>query len=178
MAPRTRPVLTAALVLATLGVAGCASDAPKVACPATQTVPNAGTLVAFTDGEQVPSARRFAARIAGMNVACQRVESERGAALSSKLTIRLRTEKGPALQSPRVGYRYFVAVLNREGDVVARRAFPVKLDFSGNATTLRTTETVTQRVPLPGEGAAGGYTIYAGFELSEAQLRYNRNNPG
>jgi len=167
-----------ATLAATLALAGCGSDPTQEVCPATKRVPDAGRLTAFADGEQVPSARRFAARIDAMGVTCERVDTERGAALATDLSLRLETKRGPAMASPAVRYRYFVAVLDREGRVIARRAFPVKLDFSGNAGTLRTTERVSQRIPLTGRQTARDYTVYVGFELSEAQLRYNRNNPG
>jgi len=161
-----------------LAAAGCASDSQVADCPASQRVPNADRLVAFADGEQAPSARRFAARIDAMRMTCERVEGERGPALKADLALRLNTERGPALASPQVGYRYFVAVLDRDGRVVARRAFPVQLDFSGNATTLSTTDNVTQTIPLGQGGGPSDYTVYVGFELSEAQLRYNRENAG
>lgn len=158
-----------ALVLA---VAGCGafSDKPPGPCPAVVPIGDASRLTKFngegTDLTQVA----FEASIEDVQYAC----SYDGPMLEMVVTVTLVGVEGPANVSGTADFNYFVAVATADREILAREDFDVSMPFQGNATRVRLVETVEPTIPLnPGETGAD-FRLFVGFDLTEAELEYNR----
>lgn len=82
---------------------------------------------------------------------------------------------GPRLTQNRVDLNYFVAVVSPDGSILQRQRFHAPLILNGGEARLGTREQLSQRLPIARPEEAAQYKIVIGFELTEAQLDYNRS---
>ena len=92
--------------------------------------------------------------------------------LEANLRLYITAERGPALQGNTVNAEYFVVITDRGGIVLAKRTFPLKIDF-GQAHAVNLTEGTWQYFRL-NRGGGAGYEIWSGWQLSDTELQYNR----
>jgi hypothetical protein len=171
----------AALALALLGA--CSSlglgddeaDAQAVAearrCPAVEFVRGAEEVTLFREGAgrdltDVTSRAVLADYAGGCRSGEGRVEVD--------LKLVLAAEKGPALQGPGAGYRYFVAVADPEGGIIAKQEFDTSVSFPQAQRRAGSIEELTQTIPVADGARPGDYRILIGFQLTPDQLQYNR----
>lgn len=174
--PRAGPRLAAAL-LAGLLLAACASDDRPPRCPDPVVLREAGRLVQFQDTGRDLTDVTFEARIADVALGCEVDEDDGKRTVEAELQILFQAEKGPANQSGRANFTYFVAVVDRDDKVLNRETFGVSMPMPGNQTQVESVDVLEPRIPLR-EGETGkSYTLYVGFDLSRDQLEYNRRNP-
>ncbi len=84
------------------------------------------------------------------------------------------TARGPAYQGKDPEINYFVGVTDRRRVVISKenlRTTP-KIPAGANATAWR--EKLKQRIPLAPGKNGGDYSVFVGFQLSHAELEYNR----
>ena len=74
--------------------------------------------------------------------------------------------------------RYFVAIVNLEGEVLAKREFALELAFPPGATTVSKVEEVKEFIPVKYPQNGGSLQIWTGFQLNDAELQYNRQHFG
>ena len=90
------------------------------------------------------------------------------------MRIPIRAAKGPAAPSEETELQYFVAILDRSGNIITRKVLPLELDFDGDF-QIALTEEVWQLYPLRNAAGGGGlYEVWVGFQLSDQELEYNR----
>ncbi len=70
-------------------------------------------------------------------------------------------------------YPYFVAVTDAQGVVLSKELFAASVSYGATENTLRQVETIRQSIPNTTTKNAL-YNIVVGFQLSEEQLAYNR----
>lgn len=77
---------------------------------------------------------------------------------------------------PNFAFPYFVAVTSADGNVLAKEIFAASLAYEEKGQKSMTrTESISQHIPLAGDGSVPDYKILIGFQLSEEQLAYNRS---
>jgi hypothetical protein len=170
---RASPGLAAALALA---LAACANDGDtaRQVCPESATLEGADQLTQFAGAGRDLTDVRFEARIRDIALAC-RVEADDGKrTVESLVEIVFQAEKGPRNERGRAEFTYFVAVVNSDEEILSRRAFDLGIDMPGNQTRVRARDRVSPTIPLPEGASPADYTVYVGFELTRAQLDYNR----
>ncbi len=96
------------------------------------------------------------------------------------LTLNFRGElgkKGKLLvnDDPLYTYPYFVAITDRSGDITLKEYFIASLHYPSEGNEATYTETVRQIIPLANHSKARDIAVVAGFQLTENQLKYNRN---
>jgi hypothetical protein len=90
------------------------------------------------------------------------------------LNLILAAERGPAMTEPQSDYRYFVAIADPEGQVLAKREFDTSVEFAATNGRGGSVEELSQQIPLPEGKSAGDYQVLVGFQLAPEQLEYNR----
>lgn len=85
-------------------------------------------------------------------------------------------ERGPALSGSEVEYAYFVAVTDRDWNVIAKRVFPVILEFESGVGFAAALEELEQSIPLESPRQAAEFQILIGFALDREQLARNLSN--
>jgi len=161
---------------AVLALTACSGGEPPP-CPKAGTLADAARMVSFRDGGRDLTDKRFEVRITDVAVACEVDRDDDGQTVRAELKLRLDAEKGPANTRDAATFRYFVAITDSRRNVLKRKAFDARISLPGNTTRTQAVETLSPTLPLKPEANPATYRFLVGFELSRAQLRYNRDNP-
>jgi hypothetical protein len=138
---------------------------------------DASRLVAFTDQGQDLTDQRYEVRIRDVALACEVARDDDRQRVVAEMKILFQAEKGPASRGDAVDFRYFVAIADPERNILRRESFEASVTMPGNQTRAEAVETLAPTLPLPAEARPAGYRVLVGFELTRAQLDYNRANP-
>ncbi len=112
----------------------------------------------------------FETTIRNADVACAYEDNE----IEAALRLLFATTRGPADTSRRAEFRYFVAVADREQNILAREEFDLAAEFPGNRTEILLIDEIDPTIPLA-EGRNGAdYVVYIGLVLSRDEVDYNR----
>lgn len=179
----------AALAAALLALTGCSSvssvtssvgsalglgggeDRVGAGCPRVAIVRDAAMATQFRAGSgRDPSDVVSRAQLANITGGCE--YGREGVTVNVDLA--LVAERGPAMQGAQGSYQYFVAIVDPQEQVVAKREFPTTVDFPGNATRSGSKEELQQFVPLPKGQGARDWQVLIGFQLTPDQLEHNR----
>ena len=161
-----------------LALAAC--SAPNVGsippCPNVVIVDDIAQVTKFLDGPgRDLTDVVLEVRIASFDGTCV-TDPDAGPAgeVSVDLILIVEATRGPANADRRGQYDFFIAIAEAEGDIVAKRVFPGEIVFEGNRNRVAAQEELTQMIPLrPGENGSD-YDILIGFQLSDEELIYAR----
>lgn len=84
--------------------------------------------------------------------------------------------KRKASDKPFFSYPFFVAVTTPSGKIMAKEIFAASMTYNGNEKTHTYYENLRQIIPVLNKDVARQYKILVGFQLSPAQLDYNREH--
>ncbi len=164
--------------IATFTLAACSS--PDVAsippCPNVVIVDDIAQVTKFLDGPgRDLTDVVLEVRIASFDGTCV-TDPDAGAAgqVSVDLILVVEATRGPANADRQGEYDFFIAIAETDGEIVAKQVFPGEVAFKGNRNRVAAQEELTQMIPLrPGENGAD-YDILIGFQLSDEELVYAR----
>lgn len=166
----------AGLVLAAgiaVGAVGCSGDEKPRAqpCPNFLLLGNAGNITKFRPGPgRDITDVDFRAKIVNFVGSCAHTDSGVEAEFFVEMTI----DRGPANASREAGFEYFVAIPKFHPKPAGKQTFPVKVAFGENQTQLIYRDEISIEIPLGEKETAGDYDVYLGFQLTAAQLEFNR----
>jgi hypothetical protein len=161
-----------ASVLAALALlTACSSDKdPAPACPSVAAPGDAAKITRFRDGPGRDLTDVVAeAQIADAAMQCDYDRS----GVTVQLQLAILGIRGPADTSRTATFDYFVAIADPRGTVVAKEVFPISFSFD-NRQRVRQIEDLEQRIPLANRADGAAYKIVVGFQLSPAELEWNR----
>jgi hypothetical protein len=173
-----RVVLGRILLGATLlALAGCSSStfggrSGTYTCPQAQIVPDLQTLVQFPPGANTQNTQAIlsAGRVNSVTTSCER-EGDTGVVASVGVEFTgLRTQAALA----HLNLPYFVALADSDGNILGKQQFIAGMDFKPDTPVGRSADNVTVHLPLKNAQLGNVYTLILGFQLSQAQLNYNR----
>ncbi|MGC8468277.1 MAG: hypothetical protein ACP5NI_00075 [Acetobacteraceae bacterium] len=170
----TRPAAAAALALLS-GCASATSGPTTLVCPGAAVLATAAHLVQFRAGA-AEDVRGLAltARLHPPTGSC--TLAGRGL-MRVKARISLTAALGPAATSRVASIAYFVAV-TRGDAILSKSVVALPLRFPPGVDRLAVTgRPLVFEVPLPASGSAAAYQVLAGFQLTPAELAYNRAHP-
>ncbi|MDJ0684436.1 MAG: hypothetical protein QNJ84_07035 [Alphaproteobacteria bacterium] len=160
------------LALATAGVLAACETAPTIArCPELRLLGDAESITRFQgDGRDITDVV-LEAEFTRSRGECT-VDSE---TIELTVVIEILARRGPASQETIGQFAYFVAVVDRDRTVLQRASLRGAVDFSGNRSRVPYIKDINISIPLPtGDRRADSYTILFGFEMTPAELEYNR----
>lgn len=94
------------------------------------------------------------------------------------LTAAFIVERGPALQGNVVRFPYYVAIVTRDEQILAKEVFWSEVRFEPGQRRVGLTETSRERIPLADGRFGSDYEILVGLQLDGEQLRFNRQERG
>ncbi len=109
------------------------------------------------------------AQIIGISGGC----AYRDGGVTVSVTMPIVVERGPAMTGSQADYSYFVAVTDRDWNLIAKNSFPIRFRFESGSGFSAARETLEQAIPLETPRQAAGYQIIIGFELDREQLSRN-----
>ena len=162
-----------AAALAALAVLGGCSvfGGSAVPCPTVGVVNNAGQLTRFGSGGSDLTDVEFRAGVGNLKAECSFDSDTRTGSVD--LDILFRTQRGPASSAIEQKFDYFVAVVDPDGDIAARKAFSVQVAFEGSRTEAARVEPLVLDVPIRENASFATYRIYVGMELTKEQFERN-----
>ena len=170
----TRPAAAAALALLS-GCASASSGPTTLVCPGAAVLATAAHLARFRAGaaEDV----RDLALTARLHPPTGSCTPAGHGLMRVKASISLTAALGPAAASRRATIAYFIAV-TRGNAILSKSVVALPLTFPPGVDRLAVTgRPLVFEVPLPASGSAAAYQVLAGFQLTPAELAYNRAHP-
>jgi hypothetical protein len=172
------PRITAAVLLMFMVVTGCStfrSDKYRAACPNFLILGQGDTLVKFQSGAgRDVTDTLYEAKIVDFAGTCEHDPT----GVSVTLNIAFTLKRGPANRNRRADFSYFVAIPKFYPAKEGKRSFPVSIGFNKNQTRVLYRDQIDIRIPLKPKEIGANYDVYLGFQLTEAELQFNRNNRG
>jgi hypothetical protein len=100
-----------------------------------------------------------------------------GGLLTVNFSLMIGAEIGPAADSRKMAFDYFVSITDEQLKILQKEFFRFPVEFSGNRThVLAEDEKITLDIPLTAEQDGRQFKIFIGFQLSQEQLEYNRRH--
>lgn len=165
----------AALLLSS-ALAGCGQEA--LPCPDAKVLREADQVTKFAPGQDGNrQAVVYVGHIAQARLACS-YDPKSYESMRVALGIQIDAERPPAAKVDAAELRYFVAIVNLQGQILARQDFPLSLPFKLGENSASTVEQINQFVPLKYPQNGGSMQVWVGFQLSDAELQYNRQRFG
>ncbi len=150
----------------------------QLPCPPVRVLGQAKEVVKFAPGQ--PFTREnvaYRGEITDAKLTCQ-YDMESLEELEVALGIQMFAERGPADRTGAADLDYFVAILDRRGNVLAKETFNVTLPFEGDRDSVGKVEEIYQKIPLEYPQNGGSFEIWVGFQLSDEELEYIRRRRG
>lgn len=172
MIRRPGAVAATALVLAVV-LAGCGliDSGPPKPCPRVSILRDASSLTQFKPGPGRDLIDvRFEATFGEMSLSCKYDDN----VITMTVGLQLFAARGPAADAPATELRYFVAVVDRAQRILAKETFVSNVEFPRNRNRVGVAEEIAPRIPLRRGESTADYEILVGFQLSPAELDYNR----
>jgi hypothetical protein len=165
----------AAATLATLAALSACGGIPKDRgiCPRVAILADAGKITAFRQGApETPANVMFTGEMTNIRIACK-YNDQQLLELEADVYVTMILRKGPAMQGESAELPYFITISDRRGTVLQKREFPLRINFGGNA-AVEHVERSWQYYRLKRGYAGIEYETWAGFQLNDRQLEFNR----
>ena len=173
------PGRAAAILL--LAVAACTvfqEEEPPPSCPRISILGDAATLTKFRPGPgRDLTDVLYEGVVSGVTGSCAYANDGKRAnrALSMKVALVIEAARGPANRDGRAAFPYFVGITDSSRNVLNKQRFNVTAVFPGNRARLVVTDNpVALEIPVKAGQSGQDFEIFVGFQLSRAELEYNR----
>lgn len=142
-------------------------------CPSVRVDSTTSKLIKFRDGgAETPADVAYEAQIVGYGGQCE----NRDKGIDVTIDLDLDITAGPAADGKRAELYYFVAIPQHFPKPEGKQIFRMRPDVPKTPGSRERVREGGVRVfiPLPNDEPAAAYDIYVGFQLNDAQLRFNR----
>ena len=143
-------------------------------CPYVKVLYDAGRFVDFKDGKEASSNVGFTGEIQGISAGCAYKGSE---PIHIAMEVLFALGRGPQATESRKTYRYWVAVTDRNREVLAKEYFDLPVTFAAGQDRVMITETL-QGITIPrAEQKVSGanFEVLIGFDVTPEQAAFNRD---
>ncbi len=148
-------------------------------CPPVRIDKTASTLTQFRpNGGRDLTDVTLQAELVGYQGTCQYDNDDR--TVEVEVTLAFTAALGPGARAREQSFRYFVAIPRYFPNPVGKKVFDARLVFPDNTDRIRYIgEELRLRLPLDLGESGAAYPVYLGFQLTPAELEYNRaQRPG
>lgn len=166
---------------ATTALAGCGrfyadltgTNDTSFACPDVQIIEDGKEVTFFNPGAGRDIIDvQFEAVFSTVTAECIYDRDDQEITLVVQYTIE--ANRGPAADSMSVDLPYFIAIVTRDQDVLARESFETTAVFQAGNRRTRFIEEIEQVIPVADDRDGENFEVLASFLLTESQLQYNR----
>ncbi|MDA0368538.1 MAG: hypothetical protein O3C65_13320 [Proteobacteria bacterium] len=164
------PIIGALVIV---GLVAACTRTPPLPCPPVSILGDAEdiTLFAADRGEDLTDIA-YRASIDQIGRNCDYARA--GDSVTSTISVRLVATRGPAAQVDEGSFVFFVAVVDKEQNILARERFESAFSFQPNQRQAAAIEEIEQIIPIKSGLRGLDYEVLVGFELTPAQLEFNR----
>jgi hypothetical protein len=143
-------------------------------CPFAKTLYDAARYVEFKGGQEASAEVAFTGEIEDVSAACA---YKAGDPIKVNMNILFEFGKGPQAQGGSKTYRYWVAVTDRNREVLAKQTFELPVSFPAGQDRVYKTEVIKEIViPRATETVSGAnFEILVGFDVTPEMAAFNRD---
>jgi hypothetical protein len=174
----TRIGVGLALALAGAALDGCAdkkADVGAPPCPSVAVLADAAHLVVFRDGGgRDLTDVRYEAQLGPITGECIYRKKNTNVTVEMKLRIVAKLGPAAALTDRGVDLGYFVAVVDQQSKVLARKVFQTQLQFPPNQAEMGTLDELEEIINLKQDQPGSDFNVIVGFLLDKEQVDRNR----
>jgi hypothetical protein len=142
-------------------------------CPYVKVLYDAGRYVEFKDGKEASANVGYTGEIQKLASGCsyQGVDP-----IHIEMDLLFAFGRGPQAPSPEKTYRYWVAVTDRNQEVLAKEYFDIKAVFPPGQDRVMMTDSIsTIDIPRAGTNVSGGnFEVLVGFDVTPEMAEFNR----
>ena len=165
-------VVSLTLGVLTLGACGSPVSTTSLPCPDVSILAGSERLVLFKPGTGRDIIDILVeADMSNLGAACEyddlRVDVE--------TAFEIVAARGPKAGTSQVIIVFFAAIINPDGQVIAKETFESRIEFPENRRRVGVREQVVQQIPLKAQATGQDYQILVGFQLTPDQLEYNQS---
>jgi Ni/Co efflux regulator RcnB len=143
-------------------------------CPFVKTLYDAGRFVEFKDGREAAANVAYSGEIQGISAGCQYKDAE---PIRVTMEVLFELGKGPQATATSKTYRYWIAVTDRNRDIIAREVFDLPVKFAANQDRVYVTESIKEiTIPRAALTTSGSnFEILVGFDVTPQMAAFNRD---
>jgi hypothetical protein len=164
-----RPLQIAGAFGLALGVCACGSSSRDPPCPKIFLAQETSTLTKFRAGGRDITDVQFEAELLGYSGGCKYDKAK----LTIELNVDMAVTRGP-VGGREARFEYFVAVPKLYPNPAGKQDFDVAFVFPQNARRGQFRDEIVLEFALADRNQGPSNEIYIGFQLTEAELDYNR----
>jgi hypothetical protein len=142
-------------------------------CPFVKTLYDASRYVEFKDAREASANVGFTGEIQGISAGCQYKDNE---PITVVMDVLFELGKGPQATSSTKTYHYWVAVTDRNRDVIAKQNFDLPVTFPAGKDRVYMTDSLANIVIPRGSQTTSGanFEILVGFDVTPQMAEFNR----
>ena len=146
---------------------------PPGPCPGVSVLRDAAEVVNFKPGPGRDLIDvLFEAEISPLSGDCKYVDGD--TAIEMRLDLQIAVLRGPAATGATVELTYFLAIVDRNQNILVKQVFDSPIEFEDNRRRAAALEQTAQRIPLKSGESGANYEVLVGFQLTAEQLEFNR----
>jgi len=143
-------------------------------CPFVKTLYDAARYVEFKDDREASANVGFSGEIQDISAGCAYKDAE---PIKVRMELLFELGRGPQAQGSSKTYRYWVAVTQRNKDVIAKQYFDLPVTFPAGEDRIYMTDTIEEivipRATMTTSGA--NFEILVGFDVTPQMAAFNRD---
>jgi hypothetical protein len=142
-------------------------------CPYVKSLYDAARYVEFKDNQEASSSVGFTGEIQGISAGCQYKDDE---PIRVKVEVLFELGRGPTAVGRQKTYRYWVAVTDRNREVLAKETFDLPVTFPEGQDRLYATEDINEIVIPRASATTSGanFEVLVGFDVTPQMAEFNR----
>ena len=142
-------------------------------CPFVKSLYDAARYMEFKDGREASSAVGWTGEIQGVSAGCQYKDVQ---PIQVSMEVLFEFGRGPEAQGRQKTYRYWVAVTDRNREVIAKQSFDLPVKFNPGQDRVYVTDKVQQiTIPRGAMNTSGAnFEVLVGFDVTPQMAAFNR----
>ena len=142
-------------------------------CPFVKTLYDAGRYVEFKEDREASANVGFAGEIQGISAGCQYKDDQ---PITVSMDVLFELGKGPQAGATSKTYHYWVAVTDRNREVIAKQSFDLPVSFPAGKDRVYMTDSLANIVIPRGSQTTSGanFEILVGFDVTPQMAEFNR----
>lgn len=165
------------VLVALVGLNGCENQnkiAPYIPCPRVSLLKEAVEFTQFrAGGGRDVTDVAYRGRIMDIEFECK--QNEERTEITARAVVTAEFDLGPAADIKNPNFPVFLALTDSGGPIIDKTIFDMKVAFRGSGRKAVATRTIKGiRIPAKGSIPVEAHEIFFGFQISPAQVAYNR----
>jgi hypothetical protein len=143
-------------------------------CPYVKVLYDAGRFIEFKDGKESASTVSWTGEIQGVSAGCEYKNAD---PIKVQVELLFSMGRGAAAVGQSKGYRYWVAVTQRNQSIIAKEYFDLPVTFAAGEDRVLVRDTVANIIIPRADADTSGanFEVLIGFDVTPAMAAFNRD---